>query len=89
MTEEFPELQQIKTDHFSAWVLPLYSLPASKIYPLINSETDAGKQMSIMIQLMRENLAPDLIDEYDNLTMQQTLTFLMEWARSSKLDEGI
>lgn len=83
MSSDFEALHLVETDDFSAWVQTLDSMPASKVMPLITAQ-DGGTQFALAIELLKETMAPDLIDAFDNLTMKQTIVFLTKWMSTSR-----
>jgi hypothetical protein len=82
MNNDFSTLTLVETDDFSAWLRSIDSLPASEVLPLLDAE-DSGKQFSASVELVKQNLAPDLVDAFNSLTMRQTLVFITQWFRAS------
>lgn len=83
MNDDFSALILVETEDFSAWIRSVDSLPALEILPLLASE-DPGKQFSASVELVKQNLAPDLVDAFNTLTLKQMLVFITQWFQASR-----
>lgn len=71
-------LIEIKTDGFSAIVPHLSTLPAIKVISISAIENPAA-QMKGTMHLLRENIAPDIVDDFEQLNSIQMQDLLNQW----------
>ena len=71
-------LVELKTDGFSAVVPYLQTLPAMKVMA-VSATNNPSIQMKRTIDLLHENIAPDLIDEFEQLNSIQMQDLLNQW----------
>lgn len=77
----FEALTFIQTPDFECWVPAMNSLPASKLMEamIAGHNSDGAKQLLLLMDLLRENLAPDLVDAFNELNVEQTVAVISEW----------
>lgn len=82
---EFESLTFVDTPDFQCWIPSMNSLPAVKLMQvmLAGQKNDAAQQMLLMMELVRENLAPDLVDAFNELNVEQTVAVISEWVVAS------
>ena len=82
---DFEALTYIDTPDFSCWIPAMNTLPASKLMEVMiaGQNEDAAKQMLLLMDLLRENIAPDLVDAFNQLTVEQTVAVISEWVVTS------
>lgn len=71
-------LVEIKTEGFSAVVPYLQTLPAMVVMSVSATENPAI-QMKRTMELLRDNIAPDLVDEFEKLNSLQMQDLLSQW----------
>lgn len=78
---DFEALTFIQTPDFECWVPAMNSLPASKLVEAMvaGQNNDGAKQLMLLMDLIRENLAPDLVDAFNELNVEQTIAVISEW----------
>ena len=83
--KDFEALTFVDTPDFSCWIPAMNSMPASKLMGVMvaGQAGDGAKQMVLMMDLIRENLAPDLVDAFNELNVEQTIAVISEWVVAS------
>lgn len=82
---DFEALTYVDTPDFSCWMPAMNTLPASKLMAVMvaGQNDDGTKQMLLMMDLIRENIAPDLVDAFNQLNVEQTIAVISEWVVAS------
>jgi hypothetical protein len=73
-------LVNITTPDFTAVVPPISSMPASKIIAMMRIEEPLG-QFSAALDMLRECLSVDKVDDLDALTMEQAVAVVSVWVK--------
>jgi|LauGreDrversion4_2_1035121.scaffolds.fasta_scaffold3852126_1 hypothetical protein len=78
---DFETLTFVDTPDFQCWIPSMNTLPAAKLMQvmLAGQKNDAAQQMILMMDLIRENLAPDLVDAFNELNVEQIIAVIGEW----------
>jgi hypothetical protein len=71
-------LVELKTEGFSAIVPYLQTLPAMKVMA-VSATNNPAVQMKRTLELLHENIAPDLVDEFEQLNSLQMQDLLSQW----------
>jgi hypothetical protein len=71
-------LVEIKTEGFSAVVPYIQTLPAMLVMS-VSATNNPAVQMKRTMELLRDNIAPDLIDEFEQLNSIQMQDLLQQW----------
>jgi hypothetical protein len=71
-------LVELKTDGFSAIVPYIQTLPAMQVMAVSAIENPA-MQMKKTMQLLHDNIAPDLVEEFEQLNSLQMQDLLNQW----------
>jgi hypothetical protein len=71
-------LVEINTDSFSAVVPNINDMPAMRIMQ-IQLVQNPEWQYGMMMNLLRENIAPELQDKFDNLSNVEMQKIIMQW----------
>lgn len=71
-------LVELKTDGFSAIVPYLQTLPAMQVMA-VSATNNPAVQMKRTMDLLRDNVAPDLVDEFEQLNSIQMQDLLQQW----------
>jgi hypothetical protein len=74
-------LMSLETPDFTAVVRPLSSIPGTKLMEMI-SETNPGRQFSIAVELLRDELPAEKTSEYDSLSMPELTEVITRWIES-------
>jgi hypothetical protein len=71
-------LVEIKTDGFSAIVPYLQTLPAMKVMA-VSATNNPAVQMKRTMELLHDNIAPDLVEDFRELNSLQMQDLLSQW----------
>ena len=71
-------LVEIKTEGFSAIVPYLQTLPAMQVMS-VSATNNPAIQMKRTMDLLRDNVAPDLVEEFEQLNSFQMQDLLQQW----------
>ncbi len=71
-------LVEINTDSFSAIVPNINDMPAMRLVAIQLTQNPEW-QYGMMMNLLRENLAPELQDKFDNLSNVDMLKIILQW----------
>jgi hypothetical protein len=71
-------LVEIKTEGFSAVVPYLQTLPAMAVMS-VSATNNPSVQMKRTMELLRDNIAPDIVDEFEQLNVIQMQDLLQQW----------
>ena len=71
-------LVELKTEGFSAVVPYLQTLPAMLVMS-VSATNNPAVQMKRTMELLRDNIAPDLVDEFEQLNSIQMQDLLQQW----------
>jgi hypothetical protein len=71
-------LVELKTEGFSAVVPYLQTLPAMLVMS-VSATNNPAIQMKKTMELLRDNIAPDLVDEFEQLNSIQMQDLLQQW----------
>ena len=71
-------LVELKTDGFSAIVPYLQTLPAMQVMA-VSATNNPAVQMKRTMDLLRDNVAPDLVEEFEQLNSIQMQDLLQQW----------
>ncbi len=71
-------LVEINTDSFSAVVPNINEMPAMRLMA-IQLTNDPTWQYGMMANLLRENIAPELQDKFDNLSNIEMQQIIAQW----------
>jgi hypothetical protein len=71
-------LVELKTEGFSAIVPYLQTLPAMVVMS-VSATNNPAVQMKRTMDLLRDNVAPDLVDEFEQLNSLQMQDLLQQW----------
>jgi hypothetical protein len=72
-------LVNITTPDFTAVVPPISSMPANKIIEMMSLK-DPMEQFVKALEMFRNALSEDKVDELDELNMEQTILVINKWA---------
>lgn len=78
---DFEALTFVQTPDFECWIPAMNTLPASKLIEVMmaGQNSDGAKQLMLLMDLIRENLAPDLVDAFNELNVEQTMAVIGKW----------
>jgi hypothetical protein len=71
-------LVELKTEGFSAVVPYLQTLPAMLVMS-VSATNNPAVQMKRTMELLRDNIAPDIVDEFEQLNSIQMQDLLQQW----------
>ncbi len=71
-------LVEINTDSFSAIVPNINDMPAMRLMAIQLAQSPEW-QYGMMMNLLRENLAPELQDKFDNLSNVDMQKIILQW----------
>lgn len=71
-------LVEIKTEGFSAIVPYLQTLPAMQVMA-VSATNNPAVQMKRTMELLHDNIAPDLVDDFKELNSLQMQDLLSQW----------
>ncbi len=71
-------LVEINTDSFSAIVPNVNDMPAARMMAIMLAQNPEW-QYGMMMNLLRENIAPELQDKFDNLSNVEMQKIIMQW----------
>ncbi len=71
-------LVELKTEGFSAVVPHLQTLPAMAVMS-VSATNNPSVQMKRTMELLRDNIAPDIVDEFEQLNVIQMQDLLQQW----------
>jgi hypothetical protein len=71
-------LVELKTEGFSAVVPYLQTLPAMVVMS-VSATNNPAVQMKRTMELLRDNIAPDIVDEFEQLNSLQMQDLLQQW----------
>jgi hypothetical protein len=71
-------LVEINTDSFSAIVPNINDMPAMRLVAIQLTQNPEW-QYGMMMNLLRENLAPELQDKFDNLSNVDMQKIILQW----------
>ena len=71
-------LVELKTEGFSAGVPYLQTLPAMLVMS-VSATNNPAVQMKRTMELLRDNIAPDIVDEFEQLNSLQMQDLLQQW----------
>ena len=74
-------LINLETPDFGAIVRPMSALPGIKLMEMI-SETNPGRQFSIAVELLRDELPSEKLSEFDALAMPELMNLVTKWIES-------
>ncbi len=82
---DFDALTFVDTPDFQCWMPSMKTIPASKMLAVMRAGDmqDTTQQLELMMGLVRENLAPDLLGAFEALTIEQTVAVIGEWVAAS------
>ena len=75
-------LVELKTEGFSAVVPYIQTLPAMLVMS-VSATNNPAVQMKRTMELLRDNVAPDLVDEFEQLNSLQMQDLLSQWLDNS------
>jgi len=70
-----------------AVVPSIKALPAKKILPLLTLSNDSARQFVFANELLRSNIAEDLLDKFDSLDFEEAIAFVTQWIEKSNKGE--
>jgi hypothetical protein len=71
-------LVELKTEGFSAVVPYIQTLPAMLVMS-VSATNNPAVQMKRTMELLRDNIAPDIVDEFEQLNSLQMQDLLEQW----------
>jgi hypothetical protein len=71
-----------------AVVPSLKALPAKKVLPLLTLNNDSARQFVFATDLLRSNIAEDLLDKFDSLDLDEAIAFVTQWIDKSNEGEN-
>lgn len=71
-----------------AVVPSIKALPAKKVLPLLVLSNNSTRQFAFATDLLRSNIAEDLIDKFDSLNLEEAIALVTQWIDKSNEGEN-
>ena len=75
-----PDLVQLKTLQFEALVPSFQDIPARLVLEIFQ-RFDGAKQVDALRELLRDNLPPEKVEDYDRLGIDELMEVVMQWIK--------
>lgn len=74
-----PDFVEIKTFSFSAFVPEFLDMPSKRVIDIFNLHDE--HQVAALVQLFRDQLAPEKQIEFDSLSLSDVLETVQKWVK--------